>query len=183
MFSKTNMGDIFQPFWLQAIQELYETCEVTTLSSQALNFLSSNIKGLDLSETMLELQDLSDRFELKVWSFVDVEKQEFPFCFPKQCHSLRNSSSDQCDIDAHLLNHMCFILKCLLPLCTILPPQNEHHHEDRPDILDERQKFYYSEVLEMSQTSSEVPAILLCLVAATEDWLSLIDTVDIVVLE
>ncbi|GKA56632.1 hypothetical protein Tco_0755704 [Tanacetum coccineum] len=35
----------------------------------------------------------------------------------------------------------------------------------------------------MSQTSSEVPAILLCLVAATEDWLSLIDTVDIVVLE
>ncbi|GJY40616.1 hypothetical protein Tco_0427886 [Tanacetum coccineum] len=35
----------------------------------------------------------------------------------------------------------------------------------------------------MSQTSSEVPAIVLCLVAATEDQISLIDTVDIVVLE
>ncbi|GJS36014.1 ALP1-like protein [Tanacetum coccineum] len=58
---------------------------------QALNFLSSNTKYLDLSDTMLELQDLSDSFELKAWSFVDVEKQEFLFCFPKQCHSSRNS--------------------------------------------------------------------------------------------
>ncbi|GJR28190.1 hypothetical protein Tco_1104422, partial [Tanacetum coccineum] len=70
------------------------------LSSQALNFLSLNTKDLDLSETMLELQDLSGSYKLKVWSFIDVEKQEFPFCFPKQCHSLRNSSFDQCDIDA-----------------------------------------------------------------------------------
>ncbi|GJZ95059.1 hypothetical protein Tco_0667262 [Tanacetum coccineum] len=35
---------------------------------KALKFLSSNTKDLDLSETMLELQDLSDNFELKVWS-------------------------------------------------------------------------------------------------------------------
>ncbi|GJS89853.1 hypothetical protein Tco_0772489 [Tanacetum coccineum] len=83
-----------------------ETCEVTTLSSQAMNFLSSNTKDLDLSETMLELQDLSDNFELEVWSFVDMERQEFPFCFPKQCHFSRNSSSNQCDIDAHLLKYI-----------------------------------------------------------------------------
>ncbi|GJX71391.1 hypothetical protein Tco_0308562, partial [Tanacetum coccineum] len=66
-----------------------ENFEVTTLSSQALHFLSSNTKDLDLLETMLELQDLFNNFELKVWSFVDVEKQEFPFCFPKQCPLLQ----------------------------------------------------------------------------------------------
>ncbi|GJZ41610.1 hypothetical protein Tco_0588496 [Tanacetum coccineum] len=49
---------------------------------------------------MLELQDLSDSFELEVWFFVDVKMQEFPFCFPKQCHFSRNSSSDQYDIES-----------------------------------------------------------------------------------
>ncbi|GKD21916.1 hypothetical protein Tco_1223619, partial [Tanacetum coccineum] len=83
-----------------------ETCEVTTLSSQALNFFSSDTKDLGLLETMLELHDLSDSFELKVWYFVYVERQEFPFCFPKQCYFSRNSSSDQCDIDAHLLKYI-----------------------------------------------------------------------------
>ncbi|GJZ40605.1 hypothetical protein Tco_0587491 [Tanacetum coccineum] len=47
-----------------------------------------------------QAQDLSENFELEVWSFMDAEKQGFPFYFPKQCHFLRNSSSDQYDIDA-----------------------------------------------------------------------------------
>ncbi|GJY10005.1 putative ribonuclease H-like domain-containing protein [Tanacetum coccineum] len=62
-------------------------------------------KDLDLSETVLELQDLFDSFELEVWSFMDVERQEFPFYFPKQCYFPRNSSSDPYDIDAHLLKY------------------------------------------------------------------------------
>nr|GFB52475.1 hypothetical protein [Tanacetum cinerariifolium] len=62
------------------------------------------------------------------------------------------------------------------------PPQDEHHHEDRPDLLGEQKEFYmlFAEP-EVSQTSSREPTILLCLVAATEDHLSLRDTVDIVV--
>ncbi|GJX27715.1 hypothetical protein Tco_0235794 [Tanacetum coccineum] len=55
---------------------------------------------------MLELQDLFDSYELMVWSFMDVEIQEFLFYSPRQCHSSRNSSSDQCDIDAHLLTYL-----------------------------------------------------------------------------
>nr|GEZ74029.1 hypothetical protein [Tanacetum cinerariifolium] len=62
---------------------------------------------------------------------------------------------------------------CLLLLYTILPPQDEHHHEDHPDLLDEWQKFYMLSVVhEVSQTSSGMLAILLCLVAATEEHLS-----------
>ncbi|GJT28683.1 hypothetical protein Tco_0908958 [Tanacetum coccineum] len=55
---------------------------------------------------MLELQDLFDSYELMVWSFMDVERQEFLFYSPRQCHSSRNSSSDQCDTDAHLLTYL-----------------------------------------------------------------------------
>nr|GFA97903.1 hypothetical protein [Tanacetum cinerariifolium] len=57
-------------------------------------------------EIILELQDLTDSLEQKVWSFLDVAIQEFPCDFPRQCHFSRNSSSDQCDIDAHLLNYI-----------------------------------------------------------------------------
>ncbi|GJU08071.1 hypothetical protein Tco_1124501 [Tanacetum coccineum] len=64
------------------------------------------------------------------------------------------------------------------------PPQDEHHHEDRPDLLGEWQEFYkLSKAPGVSQISSGVPAILLCLVATTEGRLSLIDIVNIVVLE
>ncbi|GKB53258.1 hypothetical protein Tco_0904011, partial [Tanacetum coccineum] len=42
------------------------------------------------------IKDLFDSYELMVWSFVDVERQEFLFYFPRQCHSSRNSSFDQC---------------------------------------------------------------------------------------
>ncbi|GJU23239.1 hypothetical protein Tco_1156581 [Tanacetum coccineum] len=64
------------------------------------------------------------------------------------------------------------------------PPQDKHHHEDRLDLLDERQEFYkLSKVPGVSQISSGVAVILLCLVATTEGRLSLIDIVDIVVLE
>ncbi|GJS36936.1 hypothetical protein Tco_0535318, partial [Tanacetum coccineum] len=53
------------------------------------------------------------------------------------------------------------------------PPQDEHHHEDRPDLLGERQKFYMQfVVLYFFQTSSGEPTILLCLVIAIEDQLS-----------
>ncbi|GJW69476.1 hypothetical protein Tco_0123900 [Tanacetum coccineum] len=53
------------------------------------------------------------------------------------------------------------------------PPQDEHHHEDSPDLLGERQRVYmWFVVLKDSQTSSEVQAILLCLVVAIEDFSS-----------
>nr|GEV32967.1 retrovirus-related Pol polyprotein from transposon TNT 1-94 [Tanacetum cinerariifolium] len=60
-----------------------------TISSIRIKFLntlihpSGSTNGLDLSEIVLELQDLSDSFELEVWSFVDVEIQDFPLYFPK----------------------------------------------------------------------------------------------------
>nr|GEX46623.1 hypothetical protein [Tanacetum cinerariifolium] len=64
----------------------------------------------------------------------------------------------------------------------LFSPQDDHHHKDRPDLLGERQEFYmlFAEP-KVSQTSSGEPAILLCLVAATEDHLSLRDTTNIVV--
>nr|GEU96879.1 zinc finger BED domain-containing protein RICESLEEPER 2-like [Tanacetum cinerariifolium] len=63
------------------------------------------------------------------------------------------------------------------------PPQDEHHHEDRPDLLGERHEFYMLFVeSEVSQTSSGEPTIWLCLVATTEDRLSSRDTANIVVL-
>ncbi|GKB46533.1 hypothetical protein Tco_0897286 [Tanacetum coccineum] len=51
-------------------------------------------------------QDLFGIYEPMVWSFVDMERQEFLFYFPRQCHSSRNSSSDQYDTDAHHLKYM-----------------------------------------------------------------------------
>nr|GEV64631.1 reverse transcriptase domain-containing protein [Tanacetum cinerariifolium] len=63
------------------------------------------------------------------------------------------------------------------------PPQDEHHHEDRPDLLGERQELYTLFVEpKVSQTSSGEPTISLCLVAATEDRLSLRDIANIVLL-
>ncbi|GKF88336.1 hypothetical protein Tco_0259213, partial [Tanacetum coccineum] len=53
------------------------------------------------------------------------------------------------------------------------PPQDEHHHEDRPNLLGERQEFYMQFVVPyFFQTSSGEPTILLCLVVAIEDQLS-----------
>nr|GEV83648.1 putative reverse transcriptase domain-containing protein [Tanacetum cinerariifolium] len=61
-------------------------------------------------------------------------------------------------------------------------PQDEHHHEDRPDLLGERHEFYmlFMEP-KVSQTSFGEPTICPCLVAATEDHLLSRDTTDIVV--
>ncbi|GKC73904.1 hypothetical protein Tco_1119787 [Tanacetum coccineum] len=53
------------------------------------------------------------------------------------------------------------------------PPQDEHHHEDRPDLSGERKEFYMQfVVLYVFQTSSGEPTILLCLVVVIEDQLS-----------
>nr|GEY19721.1 hypothetical protein [Tanacetum cinerariifolium] len=60
--------------------------------------------------------------------------------------------------------------------------KDEYHHEDRPDLLGERHEFYMLFMEhEVSQTSFGEPTILLYLVAATKDHLSLRDIADIVV--
>nr|GEX61045.1 hypothetical protein [Tanacetum cinerariifolium] len=193
-----------------------------------MNFLSLGTKDIDLSEIVLELQDLYENFKQEVWSFVGVEIHEFPFDFPIHCHFSRNSSYDQCDIDAHLLNvplplylvildllvfyhhlkrksqsknhnHLLVLdylmLMDLVPvhypiqtmtlqihmLRTLMssaalhysPPQDEHHHEDLPDLLGERKEFYMLFVVpEVFQNTSREPTIVLCLVAAIEDHIS-----------
>ncbi|GKA05064.1 hypothetical protein Tco_0684184 [Tanacetum coccineum] len=53
------------------------------------------------------------------------------------------------------------------------PPQDEHHHEDHPDLLGEQHEFYMQFVVPyFFQTSSGEPTILLCLVVVIEDQLS-----------
>ncbi|GJQ96913.1 hypothetical protein Tco_0008052 [Tanacetum coccineum] len=53
------------------------------------------------------------------------------------------------------------------------PPQDEHHHEDRPDLLGKRQEFYMQFMVPyFFQTSSGEPTILLYLVVVIEDQLS-----------
>ncbi|GJS25615.1 hypothetical protein Tco_0454247 [Tanacetum coccineum] len=57
--------------------------------------------------TMLELLDLSNNFELKVWSFVDVECNDYLSAFPIPMVTFQDiSSSDQYDIDVHLLKYI-----------------------------------------------------------------------------
>nr|GEV17988.1 high affinity nitrate transporter 2.6-like [Tanacetum cinerariifolium] len=70
------------------------------------------------------------------------------------------------------MTHQIHMLHTLMSSASLhySPSQDEHHHEDRPDLLGERQELYTLFVEhEVSQTSSGEPTISLCLVAATED--------------
>ncbi|GKG40535.1 hypothetical protein Tco_0467312, partial [Tanacetum coccineum] len=76
-------------------------------------------------------------------------------------------------VPLEILIHMMTLQTHKLHTSIYSPPQDEHHHEDRPDLLGKRQEFYMQfVVLYFFQTSSGEPTILLCLVVAIEDQLS-----------
>ncbi|GJU22627.1 hypothetical protein Tco_1155969 [Tanacetum coccineum] len=107
-------------------------------------------KDLDLLDIVLELQDLFDSVELENSSSdqldIDVSSPEvhlclkfikpFSFTFPSSIVWDLVPFMTCPDVDSQ--NNYAFILRCLpaaLPPPPRFSPQDEHHHEDRPDLL------------------------------------------------
>nr|GEV51031.1 hypothetical protein [Tanacetum cinerariifolium] len=102
------------------------------------DWVSESTKDLDLSEIVLELQDLSDSLEQERKS----QSKNHNYLLVLDYLMLMDLVPVHYLVQAMTLQiHMLHTLMSSTAL-HYSPPQDEHHHKDRLDLLGERQEFY-----------------------------------------